>query len=126
MEDVYSSESNNTGIKPRGFKILVEIPKVKESRGGLLLPSQYLRKEMTQSVFSKVLEVGHLCFQDESGNPIEPYCKPGDFIAMAQYGGTVIPPIRPEDRGRELRLISQESVDGVLSVIPDFYEEAGS
>lgn len=126
MEDVYSSEHNNTGITPRGFKILVEIPKVADNRSGLYIPLSAQQKQVTQSVYAKVLELGHLCYQSETGEPIEPWCMPGDMVAMAQYGGTVIPAPLEKHRDRNLRLISQEAVDGVVTVMPYAFEGTNS
>lgn len=111
---------NDTGIKPVGYKILVEIPEVDEQLGnGLVMPSYMRDKIKTQSVTARVLEVGEYAYRDESRFlPDKPWCKVGDMILMSAYAGTRISYQRKSGApSRELRFVNEDAIDGVM--LPD-------
>ena len=79
------------GITPLGSRVLVQIrnPKTKTASGIILdLGSKETEKWNTQ--VAKVVSVGSLAFHNR--NTMEPWpegawCKPGDFVRVAKYGG---------------------------------------
>jgi co-chaperonin GroES (HSP10) len=79
------------GITPLGSRVLVQLrnPRSKTASGIILdLGSKEIEKWNTQ--VAKVIAVGALAFHNR--NTMEPWpegawCKPGDFVRVAKYGG---------------------------------------
>lgn len=83
--------SADPGVTPLGSRVLVQIrnPKTTTASGIILdLGSKETEKWNTQ--VAKVISVGSLAFHNR--NTMEPWpegawCKPGDFVRVAKYGG---------------------------------------
>ena len=81
----------DAGIQPFGSRVLVQIrtPKRKTS-GGIILDIGSRDTEKWNTQVAKVLSVGPLAFKNR--NDMKPWpegdwCKEGDFIRVAKYGG---------------------------------------
>jgi chaperonin GroES len=98
-------------IKPAGHRVLV-IPDPVETKtaSGIIMTTDVskVREEQSQ-IFGVVHSVGATAFKDFGS---EPWCKEGDHIAFAKYGGFVIQD--PTD-GKEYRLLNDEDVCAVIT-----------
>ena len=91
---------------PKGYRILVALPDSQEkTAGGIIKPDDLRKKEETASMLGLVLDIGA-------------YCKPGDWVIIRSYSGT-----RFKIKGREYRLINDDTVEGVVSN-PKVFERA--
>jgi co-chaperonin GroES (HSP10) len=103
--------------EPKGYKILIALPVVKDtSEGGILYTEDYLRREEVATIFGFVLDMGPDCYKDPKKFPSGPYCKKGDWVLFRSYGGT-----RFKVHDQELRLINDDSVEAVVED-PSSYE----
>lgn len=96
--------------KPKGYKILIAIPKAEEkTAGGIYKPDILLDMEKTASLFGRVMAMGDLAYRDENKFPTGPYCKVGDWVMFKAYSGT-----RFRINGEELRLINDDTIEAVV------------
>jgi len=96
--------------EPKGYKMLIVLPELKEkTAGGILLPERALEREQTASIVGFVYKMGDLCYKDENKFPTGPWCKEGDFVLFHAYSGT-----RFKVNGREFRLINDDTVEAVV------------
>lgn len=79
------------GIIPFGNLVLVQIrsPK-KKSAGGIILHTETTDTEKWNTQVAKVISIGPVAFKNRS--TLEPWpesawCKEGDFVRVAKYGG---------------------------------------
>lgn len=102
--------------EPKGYKILIAIPKLDATYGdsGILRPDLEKRKEESASITALVIKLGSLAYMDESKFPDGPWCKEGDFIVMRAYSGTRFKISTPEGE-QEFRLIDDDSVEAVVA-----------
>jgi chaperonin GroES len=104
---------------PKGYRILVALPDSQEkTAGGIIKPDDLRKKEETASMLGLVLDMGPDCYADEGRFPSGAYCKPGDWVIIRSYSGT-----RFKIKGREYRLINDDTVEGVVSN-PKVFERA--
>jgi co-chaperonin GroES (HSP10) len=79
------------GIKPLGSRILVQIRNPKEkTASGIIIDRGSKDTEKWNTQVAKVIAVGPLAFHNR--NTMEPWpegawCKEGDFVRVAKYGG---------------------------------------
>lgn len=105
--------------EPKGYRILIALPEVQEkTAGGIIRPDDLRKKEETASILGLVIELGPDCYADESRFPGGPYCKAGDWVIFRSYSGT-----RFKIKGREYRLINDDTVEGVVAN-PQVFERA--
>ncbi len=96
---------------PKGWKILIALPKVGEKTdGGIIKPEEVLQYETIGSVVGFVLKMGDLAYKDEKKFPSGAWCEPGDYILMRSYSGT-----RISVDYQEFRLINDDTVEAVVS-----------
>ena len=96
--------------QPKGYKILIGLPKVAEkTEGGIIRPDQLREVEETASIVGFVIKLGDLAFQDEKRFPTGAWCKEGDWILFRSYSGT-----RFKIHGQEFRLINDDTVEAVV------------
>jgi co-chaperonin GroES (HSP10) len=81
----------DAGVRPFGSRVLVQIrtPR-KKSRGGILIVEDTRDTEKWNTQVAKVITVGPLAFKNRTTMESWPegaWCKPGDFIRVAKYGG---------------------------------------
>lgn len=96
--------------EPKGWKILIAMPKVEEkTTGGILRPDQLKSLEETASILGYVVKSGELCYSDKDRFPSGPWCKEGDWVIFRSYSGT-----RFKVGDQEFRLINDDTVEGVV------------
>jgi len=95
---------------PKGYKILVTLPDAEEEYdSGLVKAGATMHYETVLSNVLFVVELGDLCYKDETRFPTGPWCKKGDFIMCRANTGT-----RFTIHGREFRLINDDSIEAVV------------
>jgi co-chaperonin GroES (HSP10) len=95
---------------PKGYKILVTLPEAEEQYdNGLVKASSTMHYETVLSNVLFVVELGDLCYKDETRFPTGPWCKKGDFVMCRANTGT-----RFNIHGREFRLINDDSIEAVV------------
>lgn len=106
----------NSLPEPKGYKILIAIPKLDSTFGnsGILRPDLDKKKEESASITALVIKLGSLAYMDEDKFPDGPWCKEGDFIIMRAYSGTRFKISTPEGE-QEFRLIDDDSVEAVVA-----------
>jgi len=108
-----SDEEKATQLpKPSGYRILCAIPEAeKEHDGsGLLKADITLQNEESLTTVLFVVDLGEDCYKDPTRFPTGPWCKKGDFVLVRPHAGT-----RLVIHGREMRIINDDSVEGVVS-----------
>lgn len=81
----------NPGITPFGSRVLVQIrsPKTKTA-SGIILDNGSRDTEKWNTQVAKVIQVGALAFKNRNTMESWPegsWCKAGDFVRVAKYGG---------------------------------------
>ncbi len=95
---------------PSGYRILCTIPDIEEAYdSGILKSDMTLQHEELLTTVLFVLKMGPDCYKDKTRFPSGPWCKEGDFILVRPHAGT-----RLKIHGRELRIINDDSVEGVV------------
>ena len=95
---------------PKGYKLLIAIPKVEEKTdAGVYMPDTLTKMEQTASIVGLVLEMGEDDYADEQKFPHGAYCKKGDFVIFRSYSGT-----RFKVKNEEFRLINDDTVEAVV------------
>mgnify|MGYP003141279305 FL=1 len=96
--------------EPKGYKLLIAIPKVEEkTKSGVYMPDTLTKMEQTASIIGLVVEMGEDAYKDEQKFPNGPYCKKGDFVIFRSYSGT-----RFKVENEEFRLINDDTVEAVV------------
>lgn len=98
-------------VKPAGHRILVLPDKVDEKTdGGLFLPAEVRKNMGDAQILGEVIEVGMNAFKAFDGG--EPWCKVGDRVAFAKYGGFII----QDPKTKTLyRLLNDEDICAVIT-----------
>lgn len=118
MYDTESAKNVNTDSipEPKGWKILIAMPKVEEkTAGGILRPDQLKSLEEVASILGYVVKVGDLAYGDASKFTTGPWCKEGDWVVFRSYAGT-----RFKVKDQEFRLINDDTVEGIVEDPRDF------
>ena len=96
--------------EPKGYKLLIAIPRVEEKTdAGVYMPDSLTKMEQTASIVGLVVEAGPDAYADKSKFPKGPYCKKGDFVIFRSYSGT-----RFKVQNEEFRLINDDTVEAVV------------
>ena len=96
---------------PKGYQILVIKPTIEEkTAGGIIKPSEVIRKEEAGAVVGLVLKMGDMAYQDTARFPTGPWCRNGDFVLIGAYRG-----IRFTCDGKEFILINDDQILGTVS-----------
>ena len=96
--------------EPKGYKLLIAIPKLEEkTQGGVIIPDKLKGLEQTASIVGLVIALGDAAYKDAEKFPDGPNCKEGDFVIFRSYSGT-----RFKLRGEEFRLINDDTVEAVV------------
>ena len=79
------------GVQPFGSRVLVQIrtPKTKTA-GGIILDTGSRDTEKWNTQVAKVISVGPLSYRNRNTGepwPEGEWCKPGEFVRVAKYGG---------------------------------------
>jgi co-chaperonin GroES (HSP10) len=95
---------------PVGYQMLVIKPKIEEvTAGGIIKPSEFLRKEEAGSVLGLVLKMGDLAYRDEAKFPTGAWCKVHDFVLIGAYRGS-----RFSVDGEEFTIINDDMILGTI------------
>jgi co-chaperonin GroES (HSP10) len=95
---------------PVGYKLLIALPERKDvTEGGIALAEETIRREEVGAVCGLVLKIGPDAYMDKAKFPTGPWCKVGQWVLMRSYSGT-----RIKVRGKEFRLLNDDSIDGVV------------
>ena len=96
--------------EPKGYKLLIAIPKLEEKTdGGIIIPDKLKGMEEVASIIGLVIGMGTTAYNDKDKFPDGAYCKEGDFVIFRSYSGT-----RFKLRGEEFRLINDDTVEAVV------------
>ena len=100
--------SNESGINPVGWRVLVKPQEVKQmSKGGIILSTDTNKeREQMGNTTGLVVAMGDQCYADEPA----PWCKVGDKIIFAKYAGLLY---LGKD-GNQYRMINDKDVTGTL------------
>lgn len=111
-----SDESKFELPEPKGYKILIAIPKKEEKfkDTNIVIPEDARRKEEIASIVGLVVKMGSMAYQDPDKFPDGPWCKEGDFIIMRSYSGTRFL-VKTEQGDQEFRLINDDTVEAVVA-----------
>ena len=97
--------------KPKGYKLLIAVPSVKEKTdGGVYLPDRLRDAEKTASIYGCVIEMGESAYADADKFPFGPYCQKGDWVIFRSFSGT-----RFKINGDEYRLINDDTVEATIA-----------
>lgn len=95
---------------PVGYQMLVIKPKIEEvTAGGIIKPTDFLRKEEAGSVLGLVLKMGNLAYYDKDKFPSGPWCKVHDFVLIGAYRGS-----RFSVDGEEFTIINDDMILGTI------------
>lgn len=108
--------SNESGINPCGWRILIKPKEVMEkSAGGIILATESTKeREQMANTTGVVIAMGDQCYQDES----TPWCTVGDKVIFAKYAGLLY---KGRD-GTQYRLINDKDVTGTLDADVDLVD----
>ncbi len=100
---------------PKGYKILVAIPKIEEkTKGGIIRPDQLRNDEGIASIFGYVVSMGADCYADKNKFPNGAWCAVGDFVMFRSYSGTRFK-VQTENGDQEFRLMNDDMVEAVVA-----------
>jgi co-chaperonin GroES (HSP10) len=81
----------DAGIQPFGSRVLVQIRTAKrKTAGGIILSSETQDTEKWNTQIGKIISLGPLAFKNRDtmkGWPEGDWCKEGEFVRVAKYGG---------------------------------------
>ena len=96
--------------EPKGWKLLIAMPKSKEkTEGGILKATQTRDIEETSNICGYVLKIGPDAYRDSKRFPSGAWCKKGDWVVFRAYSGT-----RIKMYEQEFRLINDDTVEAVV------------
>ena len=108
--DATNEEKATQLPKPSGYRILCAIPEAEKTfDNGFAKADETMRVEELLTTVLFVVELGADCYADKTRFPSGPWCKQGDFILVRPNAGT-----RLVIHGREMRIINDDSVEGVV------------
>jgi len=95
--------------EPKGYKLLIAMPKMEEKKGSIILAETYRKAEETASICGCVIALGPDAYTDLSKFPNGAWCEEGDWVIFRSYSGT-----RLKVNGVEYRLINDDTVEAVV------------
>ena len=105
-----SKEVKSQLPEPKGWKILIAMPKAEEkTEGGIIKSSTTVKDEEVSNICGYVLKLGNECYEDTTRFPTGAWCKEGDWVIFRAYSGT-----RMKMYGQEFRLINDDTVEAVV------------
>lgn len=108
--------SNESGINPCGWRVLVKPQEIKEmSQGGIVITTgSFKDREQMANTTGVVVAMGEQCYADEPA----PWCKVGDKIIFAKYAGLLY---LGKD-GNHYRIINDKDITGTLDADVDLVD----
>ena len=108
-------ETNVANIKdelpvPSGWRLLVLpfTPKEK-TKGGIIIAQESLDKARIATNCGYVVKMGPMAYGDKEKFPTGAWCKQGDWVIFARYGGSRLP-----IEGGEVRILNDDEVLGTI------------
>lgn len=96
--------------KPVGYHLLIAMPQVDDTyESGLIKSATTVKQESILSMVGAVIDMGDLCYSDESRFPSGPWCKVGDYVMFRSTSGT-----RFKVGGKEFRLMNDDSIEAIV------------
>ena len=96
--------------EPKGYKLLIALPEVEEAtEGGIIKSVQSQHEESIATIVGWVMSMGQDAYVNYGRFPNGPYCQVGDWVVFRAFSGT-----RLKIRGREFRLINDDTVEAVV------------
>ena len=74
------------GYKAKGYYLyvrLLEVQQEQKSSGGIIVRTGDTKREQKGKTYAEVISIGEDCWSEFK----EPWCKVGDVVNIAQYGG---------------------------------------
>lgn len=100
---------NESGIEPRGPRVLLLPDQIEEtSPGGIVVATgtQLMREELAQTE-GLVVALGSTAYREPPfDNDTDPWCKVGDRVIFAKYAGLVC----PGNDGKKYRLVHDRDI----------------
>lgn len=108
--------TNNSGMNPVGWRILIKPQEVKKvSKGGIILSTESNSdREQMANTTGIVIAMGDQCYIDEPA----PWCKVGDKVIFAKYAGLLY---LGKD-GNQYRMINDKDITGTLDADVDLVD----
>jgi chaperonin GroES len=108
--------TNNSGMNPVGWRILIKPQEVKKvSKGGIILSTESNSdREQMANTTGIVVAMGDQCYIDEPA----PWCKVGDKVIFAKYAGLLY---LGKD-GNQYRMINDKDITGTLDADVDLVD----
>lgn len=108
--------SNDSGINPVGWRVLIKPQEVKEvSQGGIILTTEKSKeREQMANTTGIVVSMGDQCYADEPA----PWCKVGDKVIFAKYAGLLY---LGKD-GQGYRMVNDKDITGTLDADVDLVD----
>jgi chaperonin GroES len=104
--------TNNTGIIPTEYKVLVEPEKQEEkTKSGIIIPDEVKDRQQAAATKGKILDVSPLAFKYDDWPSDERIPKVGDKVAFARYAGVSI----EGTDGENYRLVNDKDVIAILT-----------
>jgi|TARA_R110002111_G_scaffold28816_2_gene61059 co-chaperonin GroES (HSP10) len=95
---------------PKGYKLLIALPEVKEAtESGIIKSAQSQHEETISTVVGFVLKMGPDAYASYARFPSGPYCRERDWVVFRAFSGT-----RIKIHGKEFRLINDDTVEAVV------------
>jgi chaperonin GroES len=100
--------SNESGINPVGWRVLIKPLEVKEvSSGGIILTTETTKeREQMGNTTGVVIAMGEQCYADEPTS----WCGIGDKVIFAKYAGLLY---LGKD-GKQYRMVNDKDITGTL------------
>ena len=108
--------SNQSGINPVGWRVLIKPQEVREmSEGGIILTTEVSKnREQMGNTTCIVISMGDDCYADEPA----PWCKVGDKVIFAKYAGLLY---LGKD-GKQYRMVNDKDITGTLDADVDLVD----
>jgi len=108
--------SNESGINPVGWRVLIKPQEVKEvSQGGIILTTEKSKeREQMGNTTGIVIAMGDQCYADE----LTSWCKVGDKVIFAKYAGLLY---LGKD-GHQYRMVNDKDITGTLDADVDLVD----
>jgi len=106
---------NNSGIHPKGDRILIKPEELEEvSSGGIILANESHEKYSNAQVYGHLVAVGADCWSDYA----EPFAQIGERVMFAKHGGC---PVVGRD-GEKYRVLNDTDVTATLDDDVTYFE----
>ena len=108
--------SNESGINPCGWRVLIKPQEVKDtSKGGIIIATEVSKeREQMGNTTGVVISMGKQCYADEPA----PWCKVGDKVIFAKYAGLLY---LGKD-GKQYRMVNDKDITGTLDADVDLVD----